>query len=916
MIKKLLAILCCCITLSCLALPHDALVILDEEKTIPGLELFLGASNENGVLHFTGDTGCRAMVALPAEYANTQEFSYSYWYRLDSIPINDLSESGKRDCAVPLSRNWNWGVRIRPSLDMYAMMILPNNQDYRLGEGKCTAVIYEWTHIAVTYSVKQQAFRFYVNGKLVEESTGSAFQEIRKETAKLNIGSDSELYNAFHGDIANIYFFPRPLDQTEIQELHNKRPNALDTSITALYQEIQKRLQAVDVAQFSEDAREKYAEFKNDLSALAEEKSAEAYQKLMAIKAECQEFLARYPEAVQTVRQWAAKMKEDYSPLAQRVKEMAKNAPVAVSDFVQAVSSEVKAWEQGAITSDYTLCYVVPPTSATPILPDSEMPVSQLGNALACSLTPGEYEGVSFVLKPLRMLKNVRFIMPDLVDAQGNRLSADHLDFKHVLCWYQAGTAWEGVGQSASERKLVPELMVNDPEIIKVDFANKTDYVKLQTPNGPRYVCATHPEARDARTRWNLDITNAEYPVQDAPAPMPTTLLQDENRQFIITIHADADTLPGTYTGQIRALADQGLICTLDISVTVLPFTLAEPKTNYDLNKEFFISLYQVSTMLSNSPGVITPFGRTPKQYQVELENLAKHGITNPLFYQYQTNFDKPASIQDFKTAIQMRLDAGMSCKPLFLSGPEANLLMFVENTPERMAKFRADAKMLLDAVEEVTGHRDVYFYGIDEAYNEVLRKERPIWEEFHKMGAKVLVSSCDTKSVFKEVGDILDLLVHCREPNAEEAAVWHSTGQLIFSYGNPQGGVENPDAYRRNYGLLLYQRNYDGTCTYCNYEAFGNPWDDFDNKDFRDHNLVYPTTNGIIDTIAYEGLREAADDVKYATTLRLAAQKARANGNAELADQAEEYLRTLDTTHADLDQARATIIDYILKLQ
>ena len=32
-----------------------------------------------------------------------------------------------------------------------------------------------------------------------------------------------------------------------------------------------------------------------------------------------------------------------------------------------------------------------------------------------------------------------------------------------------------------------------------------------------------------------------------------------------------------------------------------------------------------------------------------------------------------------------------------------------------------------------------------------------------------------------------------------------------IFSYGNPQVGVENPEIYRKNYGFALWNAGYDG---------------------------------------------------------------------------------------------------------
>ncbi|MFA6816800.1 MAG: hypothetical protein WCS73_10965, partial [Lentisphaeria bacterium] len=172
---------------------------------------------------------------------------------------------------------------------------------------------------------------------------------------------------------------------------------------------------------------------------------------------------------------------------------------------------------------------------------------------------------------------------------------------------------------------------------------------------------------------------------------------------------------------------------------------------------------------------------------------------------------------------------------------------------------------------------------------------------------------SCD------RVRDILDPGTRSGVRLRSESAKWHEKNHRIWSYGNAQGGVENPEVYRRNYGLLLYLNNYDGFATYCYYEAFGNPWDDFDFPYFRDHNLVYPTADGVVDTIAWEGYREAVDDIRYATTLREAAATAHKSGNPakiSIAVAAEEWLQNIDAEYANLDVVRSMMIQWILKLR
>ncbi len=106
---------------------------------------------------------------------------------------------------------------------------------------------------------------------------------------------------------------------------------------------------------------------------------------------------------------------------------------------------------------------------------------------------------------------------------------------------------------------------------------------------------------------------------------------------------------------------------------------------------------------------------------------------------------------------------------------------------------------------------------------------------------------------------------------NATLATKWHSHGKRIFSYGNPQVGVENPEIYRKNYGFALWNAGYDGAMDFAYQWTSGQSiWNDYDSgsNNFRDHVFAYPTSNGVIDTIQWEGWREGVDDTRYLATL------------------------------------------------
>jgi hypothetical protein len=163
------------------------------------------------------------------------------------------------------------------------------------------------------------------------------------------------------------------------------------------------------------------------------------------------------------------------------------------------------------------------------------------------------------------------------------------------------------------------------------------------------------------------------------------------------------------------------------------------------------------------------------------------------------------------------------------------------------------------------------------------------------------------------------DLMVCAKYPYKEEADLWHSVHHKVWCYDNPQGGAENPELNRRNYGLLLWQNGYYGACTYAYQHAMGNVWNDFDHPTCRDHNFAYPTVGGVIDTIGWEGYREGVDDVRYMTKLQqciAGAEKSKDNRLQDMAAKAKEYLKTINAGDDDLNEVRSKMISYIMELR
>ena len=141
----------------------------------------------------------------------------------------------------------------------------------------------------------------------------------------------------------------------------------------------------------------------------------------------------------------------------------------------------------------------------------------------------------------------------------------------------------------------------------------------------------------------------------------------------------------------------------------------------------------------------------------------------------------------------------------------------------------------------------------------------------------------------------------------------------LVSWYGDPHSGPENPDYTRRLYGWQTWRANYDMTCQYT---LFRNNWNDFfvwDEAFLRGLMIVYPADHDILDTLAWEGCREAVDDIRYATLLRQLAEKARASDdlNTVYAGRAAlTWVAQVDHRRSSLESLRLEMVSRILDLQ
>ena len=527
--------------------------------------------------------------------------------------------------------------------------------------------------------------------------------------------------------------------------------------------------------------------------------------------------------------------------------------------------------------------WVFEPISSQKILPKTLLPLSTKNKQIIIKMAENEFEPGSFILRSREDLEGIDIKISDLVSGN-NKISSSYIDIKLVKVWYQGDSAWEGRYNKKKTKKLVPELLLNDDELIKLDKKEKRNFVKVSSE---QYVDITKPGYQTG----SMHLPIKEFSVRDSSHLKNFSLDKHTNKQVWLTIRP-SNVEPGIYSGLIKIIDNKKRVKTIPISVVLRNFKLCASPLEHSIY--YRASLKPKSQLISSEI-------KNKTQLENELIDMRDHGITNPAIYQNTNNLDN----LDFY--LSMRSKIGFSNDTLYFvsikTGVKRKLYKY-DDVAKKIRKIRPILKK-----HDVN---NLYIYGVDEAKGDQLVAQLRLWKQLkNNLGVKIFVAGYT--GTYEIVGSELDLFIHARALNPSMAKKFQSVGSKVFSYNNPQVGVENPYIYRKNYGLDLWKSGYDGVMNYAYMTSFVSIWNDFDHKYFRDHNFSYPTVDGVINTIAWEGFREGVDDVRYVATLMEALKKG--DLAEELEVEVKEYFHYLQNVeNLDLTKTRNQLADFIEK--
>jgi len=502
---------------------------------------------------------------------------------------------------------------------------------------------------------------------------------------------------------------------------------------------------------------------------------------------------------------------------------------------------------------------------------------ARVGRRLVCAGCRGEYESVTAAVYALEDLEELAVFVSNLSGPAGT-IPAEAVDVHVVKCWYQAG-----VGIWPNTKVFVPELLLKDDALVRVDQEKEENYLRTTAEDGTEsYLLCSGPTSEGLAGVRPIDTDELQ------PVDIPARSL----KQFWLTVHIPQDAEPGEYMGTVLFSTNAGETA-LPIELTVLPFELLPSRLTY--------SIYYRAKLSKDGQPTIGSEYRSEQQYRAEIEDFFAHGVLYPANYQ---SWDEAL----LPRVLEIRREAGLPAGRFYTLGQSTGS----PTTPAQLEQLAAGVKRWVDFCGTF-GYDEVYFYGIDEAREDRLKAQRTAWRTVQEAGGKTFVACY--KGTFEAMGELLNCAVLAGRPDPEEARKWHGVGSEAFCYAYPQVGNEEPETYRRNFGLVLWKAGFDGAMDYAYQHGFGHVWNDFDHKTYRDHNFTYPTPTGVVGTIQWEGFREAVDDVRYVTTLEHAIENAPAE-KQEAAQRARRWLDGLDPDTADLYTARAHMVDLITELQ
>ena len=544
--------------------------------------------------------------------------------------------------------------------------------------------------------------------------------------------------------------------------------------------------------------------------------------------------------------------------------------------------------------------YVVPAMSDRMRLMDTYPEDGRLGGDLRIVMAQGSFEAASFQLFSFRDCPSTTLEVSDLTGPDGATISKADIDMRVVKLWLQNGNGWISFFQDGG-LKLVPELLLHDENLIRVDLEKQANYARLKDESGERFVWISAPAELDAN---RFDPMNEAF--ADALTLQPVRLEKDEFKQFWLTVHARRNCRPGLYRGtvSIRRSSNPGdRAFLIPLKVRILPFALPEPRQFWN-PKELFVSSiidfmkFDKLLQLVNGDRV-----RAKRLYRDYLIQMRDHGVFYPVVQADRENYD-------------LLREVGLPTSPVWQARSFAPWVMCNRLTFDDQMGMRDGARTCRAFYRDVAGSDDIYAMYGDEEPASLTFIHRRVAEIYREEGIKI--GCAGTDPILYKAGYVYAMNPRGAPPeDASVTRAWREIGgNLQAFYANQHNGSENPQFVRTQHGLAQWMAGFE---MLYNYEFAQGPWNDLGSGAYKPMVVSYLSSTGLVDTLAWNGYREGVDDIRYGTLIKLLTAEAERADNVPAfleGKKALQYLALLPRTGWDPNAVRAELIERILRVR
>ena len=522
----------------------------------------------------------------------------------------------------------------------------------------------------------------------------------------------------------------------------------------------------------------------------------------------------------------------------------------------------------------------VDPWSAVPFLPDADPAGGVVSDSLAFAAAKGEIEAVSFVVKSDEDVPQVDVVVSALAGDGGATIPADAADVASVKVWFRPGGRWMSTWRADQEHPApINNLVLHDDSLVRVDWANKVNYLRVDYADGPAYVNVSQRE-QDPPFNDGLE------PVRDAAKFVPFDLKANFRQQYLVTWKVPKDAKAGAYKGTVSLVSRPKdgaaqAVKTLAVALEVHPFALPRPRTHYDTSAPYF-SYWMGMPTLGRFVQDCRRLDVAERKLRAILRNMADHNADLREFGELTVDSTDDYALRTLLIARQEGMPADVllnglafeNCK--FVSN-HGGVPLVAEEHPEDYAKvlaaFRERMKTRNAILDRHLGHHRCFYSNGDECSYRETQRCYGFWNIVHELGGLTWTDYGDPYrcAAFTDMNDVSNFCDY------KTAWKWHGGGGRAVTYAGPFTGLENPDVWRRTKGLRYWYADFDGLDEYLLTD--NNRWNDFIPRDrYCRFGIFYRTYDGLVSTLAWEAVREGLDDVRYCTLLRRQAERALAS--------------------------------------